>query len=261
MNLIISGLQYDIIWENKQANLTKINHLLNDVSPATDVILLPEMFTTGFSMNTLELAESMSGDTVNWMKDTAKRIDKVIAGSIIIKEENKYRNRFLWIQPNGKIQFYDKRHSFGLGDEDKHFTNGDIQKIIEYKGWRIFPIICYDLRFPEWIKNQFEYDLIINVANWPSVRATHWRSFLKSRAIENQSYVFGLNRIGIDAKDRHYSGDSEVVDYNGDTMNYLGEMEGIISANLSKDKLYSFRKKYPFLKDQDKLTRIFHGLS
>jgi len=252
MDLTISGLQYDIAWENKQANIDKIESMLKDVPASAEIVLLPEMFTTGFSMNVLELAEAMDGNTVDWMKKTAKDLNKIIAGSIIIKEGKDYRNRFLWIEPDGNIQFYDKRHSFGLGDEDRFFTNGNKRVIIKYKDWKIFPIICYDLRFPAWIKNKFEYDLIINVANWPSVRAIHWSTFLKARAVENQSYIFGLNRVGIDAKNRHYSGDSSVIDYNGSTLNYLGETEGIISTSLSKEKLDIFRKDYPFLKDQDR---------
>jgi len=254
MNLIISGIQFDIIWEDKVANIEKLTAMLDDVPSSTDIVLLPEMFTTGFSMNTVQLGETMDGKTVNWMQSTAKRIDKVIAGSIIIKDGDVYRNRFLWVEPNSEIQFYDKRHSFGLGDEDKYFSNGNTQKIISYKSWKILPIICYDLRFPEWIKNRFEYDLIINVANWPDVRANHWRTFLKARAIENQSYVFGLNRIGTDSKNRHYSGDSAIIDYNGDVLSYLGENDGILSATLSKEKLKTFRKSYPFLKDQDKFV-------
>lgn len=251
MQLNISGIQYDINWENREANIEKVEELLVDIPKETDVVLLPEMFTSGFSMNVKELAETMKGNTVDWMLKTAKSLNSVVAGSIIIKENDNFRNRFLWVEPNGEIQYYDKRHSFGLGDEDQYFTSGSIRKIIEYKGWKIFPIICYDLRFPEWIKNNLNYDLIINVANWPSVRAEHWKTFLKSRAIENQSYVFGLNRVGVDALKRHYSGDSAIVDFNGNILDSQNETTGIISASLSKTKLKEFRTNFPFLKDQD----------
>ncbi len=252
MQLDISGIQYDISWENKEENITKIEKLLGDIPSSTDIILLPEMFTSGFSMSVDALAEKMNGNTVNWMKSTAKSLNKIVAGSIIIDDNNQYRNRFLWVEPDGNIQFYDKRHSFGLGDEDQYFTSGNIQKIIEYKDWKIFPLICYDLRFPEWIKNNMGYDLIINVANWPSVRAEHWKLFLKSRAVENQAYVFGLNRIGTDVKNRHYSGDSAIVNFNGELMSMAGEVETILTAKFSKSKLEKYRKSYPFLKDQDK---------
>jgi len=251
MNLNISGIQYDIVWENKSANIKNIERLLKDVPSKTNIVLLPEMFTTGFSMNTKELGETMKGETVNWMKNIAKTRNFVVGGSIIIKENNLYKNRFLWIEPDGNIQFYDKRHSFGLGDEDQFFSIGKERVIFKYKDWKIFPIICYDLRFPEWIKNNLDYDIILNVANWPSVRESHWSNFLISRAVENQSYIFGLNRIGTDAKNRHYSGDSTIIDYNGEIMTKMGEIEGILSASFSKEKLKEYRGLYPFLKDQD----------
>lgn len=252
MNLTVSGLQYDIVWENKDANINKIEKLLKDVPSQSEIVLLPEMFTTGFSMNTIEMGESMDGLTLNWMKFKAKGINKVIAGSLIIKEDNKYKNRFLFVEPNGNVQYYDKRHSFGLGDEDKYFSIGNERVVIEYKGWKIFPTICYDLRFPEWIKNNLNYDIIFNVANWPNVRAEHWKTFLQSRAVENQSYVFGLNRIGTDEKNRHYSGDSSIFDFDGNILTQFGEIEGVLTATFSKTKLKEYRENYPFLKDQDK---------
>jgi len=250
-DLNISGIQYDIVWENRDANFKIIERFLKEIPSTTDIVLLPEMFTSGFSMNIEQLAESMDGETVKWMQEKAKSLNIVIAGSIIIKEDNKSRNRFLWVESDGNIQYYDKRHSFGLGDEDQYFTSGNKRVVINYKGWKIFPIICYDLRFPEWIKNNLGYDIIINVANWPSVRAEHWKTFLKSRAIENQSYVFGLNRIGIDAKDRHYSGDTAAVDFDGNVLDSLEETEGIVTLTTSKTKLEEYRTNYPFLKDQD----------
>lgn len=251
MNLTISALQYDIMWENPKENLLKLDKLILDVPNNSDVILLPEMFTTGFSMNTEEMAESMDGSTVNWMRGKAKTLNKVIAGSIIIEDDSKYRNRFLWVEPNGSIQYYDKRHSFGLGGEDEHFTNGNKRVVIKYKNWKIFPIICYDLRFPEWIKNNLDYDIIINVANWPVERSEHWKSFLNARAIENQAYVVGLNRIGIDEMDRNYIGDSAIINFDGNAMQRLGNIEGIMNAKFTKNPLDNYRSQFPFLKDQD----------
>lgn len=251
MEITISGIQFDIVWENKNANINKLELLLQDIPDNTDIVILPEMFTTGFSMNTKLLAESMDGFTVNWMLEKASMLNKVISGSIIIKENDIYRNRFLWVEPNGNIQYYDKKHSFGLGNEDKFYTNGNKRIIIEYKGWKIFPSICYDLRFPKWLKNTLGYDILLNVASWPKVRAAHWNTFLKSRAIENQSYAIGINRVGIDGNNINYSGDSAIIDFDGNILNYIGNTQGIITTTLSKSKLDNYRKSFPFLKDQD----------
>lgn len=250
-DLIISGIQFDIVWEDKKANIEKLESLIKDVPSESDVILLPEMFTTGFSMNAMSLAETMSGNTLAWMKKTSNSLNKVIAGSIIIHDDGKYRNRFLWVEPDGKINFYDKKHSFTPGGESEFYTNGERRKVIDYKGWRIFTSICYDLRFPNWLQNDIHYDILVNVASWPEIRATHWKTFLQSRAIENQAYTIGINRIGKDGRDIKYSGDSGIYDYNGNFLSGLGNMEGIISAKLSKTNLENYREKYPFLEDMD----------
>ena len=250
-DLIISGIQFDIVWEDKAANIKKLESLLKDIPTGTDIVLFPEMFTTGFSMNSAKLAESMTGNSVLWMKETAKVLNKVIAGSLIIFDNDKYRNRFLWVEPGGNVLFYDKKHSFSPGGESDHYTNGTKRVVFDYKGWKVFPSICYDLRFPYWLKNDLNYDILLNVANWPKIRAEHWKTFLRSRAIENQAYVFGVNRIGIDDREIVYSGDSSSYDFDGNFLSGLGDIEGIASASFSKESLSEYRRKYPFLRDMD----------
>lgn len=254
--LNVSGLQFDIAWEDKDRNIFRIEEIINSIDDNCDVIVLPEMFTTGFSMNANNLAETMEGDTIKWMLNTAKQKDSVITGSLIIKENNYFRNRLLWINPNGEISYYDKRHSFGLAGENKYFKNGNDTVIFTYKNWRIFASICYDLRFPEWLKNRFDYHVLLNVANWPGTRAKHWNSFVNARAIENQSYVIAVNRIGTDGEGRTYSGDSSIIDYDGNVLNKASNTEIIINAKLSMQILLDFRTKFPFLKDQDKFEII-----
>jgi omega-amidase len=251
MDLIISGLQYDIFWEDKDNNISKIENMLKSLPAGTDIILLPEMFTTGFSMNAGKLAETMEGESVQWMKRVSVQFNAIIVGSLIIRENTFFRNRFIWVDPKGNISFYDKRHSFGLAKEHEFYVNGNRREIFTYKEWNFLPSICYDLRFPVWLKNNLNYHVILNVANWPSTRAKHWNTFLVSRAIENQAYMVGINRIGKDGAERNYRGDSTIVDFDGNVLNRLGETEGIISSTISFEKLQNYRNKYPFLKDQD----------
>ncbi|MGE5355373.1 MAG: amidohydrolase [Deltaproteobacteria bacterium] len=251
MDLRISGIQFDIAWENKECNIKVLEGLLNSVPSDSEVVLLPEMFTTGFSMNPQNLAESMSGPTVQWMQKKATEFNFILCGSIIISENNTYRNRFLWVTPEGIIDHYDKRHLFAFAGENIHYRKGSKRKTFTYKSWKFMPGICYDLRFPVWLKNNIDYHVLLNVANWPTSRAAHWNAFLVSRAIENQAYIFGLNRSGIDGENRKYSGDSSIYDYEGKCIIKLGENEGIITAILSMDKLMQYRSDFPFLKDQD----------
>lgn len=253
-NLNISGLQFNIIWEDKESNIYLIEELINKINYDCDVIVLPEMFTTGFSMNANKLAETMEGDSVKWMKNVAKTKNAVITGSLIINDNNYFRNRLLWITPKGEISFYDKRHSFGLAGETKYYHNGSNVVIFNYKNWKIMASICYDLRFPVWLKNHYDYHLILNVANWPQVRSEHWNSFVKTRAIENQSFLIAVNRVGTDAEGRKYSGDSSIVDFDGNILSSASNSESIISANLNMQNLLKFRYDFPFLKDQDKFV-------
>ena len=249
-NLKITIIQPDIIWENTQANLDKYSSIIASIE-STDVIVLPEMFTTGFSMNPEILKEKMDGNSVQWMKKMANEKDASVVGSLIIEENGKIFNRVVWVFPNGKIEFYDKRHLFAMGQEHLHYTPGDEKIVIEFRGWKFCPLICYDLRFPVWSRNSDNYDVLIYLANWPSPRHHHWKTLLLARAVENQSYCIGVNRTGIDGAGLKYFGDSCMISPKG-FAEYLGENEGIKTFEISYSELHDYRKSFPFLADQDK---------
>jgi len=250
--LNITILQADLVWENASENRKKIEAKINAITAPIDVIVLPEMFTTGFAMQPEYLAETMDGDTVQWMLIIAKTTNSAICGSIIITENNNYYNRFLFVTPSGEIHQYNKRHLFSLAGEHERYQNDNKQVIIEYNGWRICPLICYDLRFPVWSRNTSNYDVLIYVANWPKPRVTAWNTLLKARAIENMSYVVGVNRVGTDANRHEYTGNSIVLDELGNEMTPLAEnTEATITTTLSKEKLLASRTKFNFLGDKD----------
>ena len=245
----ITTIQTDIIWEDKDSNLKNYQSKIDSVE--SDLIILPEMFTTGFTMDPKPHAETMDGKTVQWMKENASKKDLAICGSIIIEEEGKYFNRFIWVNPDGSIHHYDKRHLFSFAGEDEHYTPGNSKLIIEYKDWRICPLICYDLRFPVWSRNIEDYDVLIYVANWPSKRKSAWRSLLVARAIENQCYVIGVNRVGEDSNNLSYNGDTSLVNALGETLYINSQSEDIFTTTLSKLELSKVRNLLPFLKDKD----------
>lgn len=244
----VTLIQHDIKWEDKLYNLTQYQTYIDNIEK-TDIIILPEMFTTGFTINPSLFSEMMNGETITWMKNIAMLNDCVITGSLIIEENSKYYNRLIWCHPNGDIEFYDKKHLFSFAGENNFYTSGDKQLIINYKGFRIKPLICYDLRFPVWSRTG-DFDMIIYVANWPKIRSSAWRTLLKARAIENQSYVIGVNRIGKDGLGIDHSGDTTVVDANGDVTNWLF-VEGAHTIDLNLYSLNKIRDKFPFLKDKD----------
>jgi len=245
-------LQCDLHWESVAKNLTQIEEYLDEVSNS-DIILLPEMFSTGFSVKSTHLAEAMDGATVCWMKSIAQKKASVLCGSLMIKEAGHVYNRILWVEPNGTIEYYDKRHLFSLIEEDRCFTSGKKRLIIDYKGWRICPLICYDLRFPVFSRNDVDYDLCFYLANWPNQRIAAWDTLLKARAIENQAYIIGVNRVGFDGYNAEYSGHSQVLDPNGDLIALAPDNEiGLVECNLSKEHLQAYRDRLPFLEDQDK---------
>ena len=251
--LSIALLQFDMCWEETHTNRLQIEEYISGLL-GVDIILLPEMFSTGFSVESTHLAESMDGDTVEWMKSIAQKKDSVLCGSLMIKEAGCIYNRLLWVEPNGVIQHYDKRHLFSLIEEGRCFTAGKKRLIIDYKGWRICPLICYDLRFPVFSRNDVNYDLCFYLANWPNKRIAAWDTLLKARAIENQSYVIGLNRVGIDGYKADYSGHSQVIDPQGDIIASAPENEiGLVELILSKNHLLEIRKRLPFLNDRDEL--------
>jgi len=245
--ITISLIQSDIIWEDVTSNLENYQDKINQIE-STDLIILPEMFTTGFSMNPKGISETMSGKTVQWMKDNASKMNSAICGSIIIEEDGKYFNRFIWVNPDGSIHHYDKKHLFT--GEDKNYTAGNEKIIIEYKGWKICPLICYDLRFPVWSRNTEDYDLLIYVANWPKQRKSAWKSLLVARAIENQCYVIGVNRVGKD-NNSYYSGESSLINALGETLYINSHVEEIFSTVITKYELNKVRDAFPFLNDKD----------
>jgi len=245
----ITTIQYDIVWEDKETNLKNLSEKINTIQ--SDIIILPEMFTTGFTMNPNHLAESMTGKTIQWMKEIALTKDLAICGSIIIREEDKYFNRFIWVNPDGTIYHYDKRHLFL--NEDKNYTRGDKKLIIEYGGWKICPLICYDLRFPVWSRNSEDYDILIYVANWPDKRKLAWRSLLVGRAIENQCYVIGVNRVGEGGR-LVYSGGTSLINALGEVQYTNSHIEEVFTATLSKYDLDKIRTQLPFLEDKDNFS-------
>ncbi|MEM6643497.1 MAG: amidohydrolase [Bacteroidota bacterium] len=255
-DLHVSLLQTDIVWEDRVANLNHLDHQLSAL-PTTDLIVLPEMFTSGFSMNAAVLAETNNGPTLQWMKTQAKAKDAAVTGSFIIEEEGQFYNRLFFVYPNGKLRSYDKKHLFALAGEDKIYVAGSDRLILEYRGWKIALMICYDLRFPVWSRatkypdHRHEYDLLIYVANWPSPRILAWDSLLRARAIENLSFCLGVNRVGEDAAGKKYPGHSAIYDYCGERLSYLEDKEGTVSAKIERESLNSFRARFPFQQDAD----------
>lgn len=251
-NLEVTLIQSNLIWESPEENRVLFERKIVGITQEIDLIILPEMFTTGFSMTPKKLAESMNGDTVNWMKSISRQKEAAVVGSIIILEDDKYYNRLLFVHPNGTIDYYDKRHTFTLAGEDKEYTAGSEHLIVDYKGWKICPLICYDLRFPVWSRNTSNYELLIYVANWPTPRINAWDSLLTARAIENMTYCIGVNRVGVDANGYEYSGHSSVIDPLGKNITIVGaDDEKIMFATLYKKKVQTVRDKLQFLNDQD----------
>lgn len=257
--LTITGIQTHLHWEDPIANLNMLEKKIKSISGQTEIIILPEMFNTGFSMNPEKLAETMDGETVKWMKRMAAEKKVIITGSVMIEEDKKYFNRLIWMLPNGQFGFYDKRHLFAYAGEDEQFTPGTKRLIASVQGWKINLLICYDLRFPVWSKQQIqedgpEYDLIIYVANWPDRRIAAWKTLLQARAIENQCFVAGINRVGKDGNDIYHNGNSMVTDPMGEVLYQKEDTEDIFTVILKKDKLSDTREKLPFWKDGDSFT-------
>ncbi|PQJ76998.1 amidohydrolase [Polaribacter glomeratus] len=250
--LHVVGIQADLFWENPTKNLAFFEEKINSLPETTDLIVLPEMFTTGFTMNPKKVAEKMDGISVFWMLKIATEKQIAITGSLVINEGENYYNRLVFVHPSGKIETYNKRHSFTLAGEHKVYTSGTEKLIVTYKGWRICPFICYDLRFPVWARNTENYDLLIFMANWPITRIKAWKTLLKARAIENMSYVVGVNRTGTDASNYEYSGNSLIIDYLGEELSSLTKNEvGVISATVNKKNQNTVREKLGFLNDMD----------
>lgn len=252
-SLHITIIQSALHWENKNANLNSFEEKINSINGKNEIVVLPEMFSTGFTMQPELFAETMDGETTQWMKRIAKDKKIILTGSIIIKEDENYYNRLLWVLPNGIIYHYNKRHLFAYAGENKHYKAGNNRIIISINDWKISPLICYDLRFPVWSRRseQNQYDLLIYVANWPERRNHAWKTLLQARAIENQSYVIGVNRVGNDGNEIYHSGDSSIIDPMGQMLYTKVDEEDIFSIVLEKEKLNEIRSRFPFEKDGD----------
>jgi omega-amidase len=256
-NFHITLIQSDIYWEKCQKNLDRFGKMIDEITDPTDLIVLPEMFNTGFSIDPARCAETMDGNAVSFLRNMAKKRNCMITGSILIAENGLNYNRLITMFPNGSFEQYDKRHLFRLSDEDKVMSAGKKKIIVNWKGWKILPLICYDLRFPVWSKNrlkdgEFEYDLLIYVANWPKSRSHYWKSLLVARAMENQCYVIGVNRVGKDGGGKAHSGDSMVIGPGGEIIASLEQdLTTVLTMPLRFEHLREIRKKYPFATDWD----------
>jgi len=276
--LTITTIQADLQWEDKGANLRRLEEKIDGIGVPTELVVLPEMFSTGFSMRPETLAERMDGPTVDWMRSVATRKKIILTGSIIIEEEGHYFNRLLWMLPNGQYGYYDKRHRFAYAGEDNHYAAGHKRLVASVKGWRILLLVCYDLRFPVWSRQQppappqhpqppgpphappspqspqaeeLEYDLIVYVANWPERRSHAWKALLQARAIENQAFVVGVNRVGDDGNKIYHSGDSLIIDPLGEILYHGAAKEEVFTLTLQKEQLDAIRQRFPFWKDAD----------
>ena len=252
--LRITLLQTPLHWENAPANLSDLEKLLTGLEGTTDLVVLPEMFSTGFTMNAKSNAEPLEGPSMQWMRRMAIQLQAVVTGSLIIHVDGSYYNRLIWMQPDGTYQQYDKRHLFRLAGEEKTYTAGNQRLIFTCKGWAIFPLICYDLRFPVWSRRSknFDYDLLLYVANWPERRNAAWKMLLPARAIENQSYVVAVNRVGADGNGILHSGDTAIYDFLGEkTSAATAHQKMVLQATLEKKSLINFRNQFPFWQDAD----------
>lgn len=247
-------VQCSLAWEDKAANLEQITTMIAPCKGQTDIIVLPEMFTTGFSMRPEALAETMEGPTLQWMAQQAVELDTALTGSFIVFESGHYYNRLVWMFPDGRYQTYDKRHCFRPAGEQEHYTPGSGHLLVHWKGWKILPLICYDLRFPVWSRNTQFYDLLLYVANWPERRAYPWNTLLRARAIENQVYTAGVNRIGLDGSGTDHSGDSAVLDFMGLPLQTAARQNAVFTVALSWSSQQEFRKAWPFWMDRDAFT-------
>jgi predicted amidohydrolase len=254
--LTITTIQSNLFWEDKAANLQMLEQKINSIEQKTELVVLPEMFSTGFSMQPEVFAEPMDGETVSWMQRVSKENGIILTGSIIIEEGGQYFNRLIWMLPNGQLGHYNKRHLFAYAEEDQFYTAGNKRLIASVKGWKINLLVCYDLRFPVWARqqsseNNTEYDVLIYVANWPEKRNHAWKTLLCARAIENQCYVIGVNRVGNDGNNIYHSGNSLVIDPLGQVLYHMADEEDINTITLSKEKLEEVRTRFPFWKDAD----------
>lgn len=253
--LKIALVQTNLIWEHPSQNRKQLGEKINAITETVDLIVLPEMFTSGFTMQPEVVAETMDGETMTWIKALAKAKNVAITGSLVISENDQHYNRLVFVLPSGEVKTYDKRHTFTLAGEHELYTAGDSKNIINYKGWNICPLICYDLRFPVWARNVESYDVLLYVANWPKPRINAWDALLKARAIENMSYCIGVNRVGLDANSHEYPGHCAVYDVLGEQLtNIEPNCEETEIVTLTKSHIETYRNKLKFLDDKDDFT-------
>ena len=259
-HLNVTLIQDDITWQDPKASCARYQAHFDDhinVMENTDLIVLPEFFSTGFYQDPTEKSETMDGETVQWMRDNARKMGAVITGSLVMKLEDVFVNRMIWARPDGSIDWYDKRHLFRFGGEHHNYSGGDKRTIFEHRGWRIALFVCYDLRFPVWSRNKEDYDVALYVANWPDARQYAWDTLIRARAIENQCYVIAVNRLGNNPNGDRYSGGSAILDYLGKPMEPMGDCKNrkqVATAALSMDSLIEFRKHFPASMDRDDFT-------
>jgi predicted amidohydrolase len=249
-DLNVTLVQQPLAWQDAAANRARFAELLAPLVGRTDLVVLPEMFTTGFSMQAAELAEGMEGPSVEWLRTMAARLGAVVAGSVIVADGG-YRNRLLWARPDGTLAAYDKRHLFRMAREHEHYTAGEERVVVDLNGWRVLPLVCYDLRFPVWSRSRDDYDLALYVANWPAARRHAWSTLLRARAIENLCYVVGVNRVGADGAGIDYAGDSVALDPLGQPLAELGDAAAVTRVTLSADALREHRRRFPAHLDAD----------
>lgn len=250
-DLKLTLIQQELHWHNPSANRDMFARIIADHAGGSDLIVLPETFTTGFTMQAEGNDEPVDGATTNWLRELAATHDAAICGSLIIREDTRYFNRLVWAQPDGSVYTYDKRHLFHMGGEDKPFTRGQHRLIVNFRDWRICPLICYDLRFPGWSRGRNDYDLLLYVANWPATRKSAWETLLPARAVENLCYAAGVNRTGTDGTGKDYAGGSMIVDYLGSRLAVAGTTNEVLRLTLSGAKLERYREKFPAWKDAD----------
>ncbi len=249
--LNVTIVQADLLWQDSAGNRQHFTSVIEGLPAPTNLIVLPEMFTTGFSMDAPDLAETMNGDSVTWMHEMAVKSNAAVCGSLIIVDNQQYFNRFICASPTGDLHCYDKRHLFRLAKEQNHYVAGAELLTFDLQGFRICPLVCYDLRFPVWSRNRGHYDLLLYVANWPDRRHHAWETLLRARAIENLSYVAGVNRTGSDGNGIPYVGGSAIIDFIGNDIANLSDREGCVSADLDLEQLATFRERFTFHKDAD----------
>ncbi|MDX5483026.1 MAG: amidohydrolase [Hymenobacteraceae bacterium] len=255
MDLRVTIVQTELHWQDAEANRSMFSRKLTAAAPATDLIVLPEMFTTGFSMSAEGLAEEAEGTTLSWMRREAQKHQAVVTGSVMVKADGNYYNRLYWVRPDGSYDRYDKKHLFRMAKEHHTYKAGQERLVVELNGWNVCPLVCYDLRFPVWSRNTGNaYDLLLYVANWPKVRNQAWRTLLQARAIENLAYVVGVNRVGTDGNAHPYSGDSAIIHPKGFHLLETSEAEGVHTLTLSKKELEDFREAFPAHLDADRFS-------